>query len=205
MTTTTTVATTTANAILEAPTPRPRITTVGGSADYRTDLQKLIDALKKTGVSAGHLGEVLDSMGRQGQLMSTFQDECFDIRQKRHLAPETIEYLNYLEKDKLFQCRLCYTHADWLWCDFHRNHAYRSPDCNLDSVHYVKHLNSDMGVVMLIEEYFFHLSSFNNKHEAKRALKRLTDFETLSCLMASFNHVNGDELDTNAYELMDFE
>ncbi|AOT85574.1 cyun116 [Cyclophragma undans nucleopolyhedrovirus] len=201
------------------PTPKPRIISLqhqleaataaasGNNANYKTDLQKMIDTFAGLGVPAGHLGEVLDNMGRRGQLMPKFQDDAFEVVQKRQLAPETIKYLNYLENDKLFQCRLCYTHADWLWCDFHRAHVYRSPDRSLDNVHYVQHLNSDMGVVMLVEEYFFHLSSFNNKHEAKRALKCLTDFETLSSLMESFNYyyANGDEPDVNAYELMDFE
>ncbi|AGA16188.1 hypothetical protein [Thysanoplusia orichalcea nucleopolyhedrovirus] len=194
------------------PIPTPRIVSLQRQListtvvkNYQADLQQAIDAFKRLNVPAGHLGEVLDAMGRQGKLLPDIieADDDFKVHQIRELSRETIAYLNFLENDKLFRCRLCYTHADWLQCDFHKTHVYRGVrDITCDT--YVEHLNSDMGVVMLVEEYFYCLSSCNFKHESKRALQTLTKFESLSSLMASYNF-STPHLDTGAYELMDFE
>ncbi|ABL75975.1 Mv-ORF23 peptide [Maruca vitrata nucleopolyhedrovirus] len=192
------------------PTPTPRFISLQRQPtsvvkNYQADVQKAIDALKQLNLTPGHLGEVIDTMGQQGKLLPEIieADDDFRVNQTRNFNCKTIEYLNFLETDKLFRCRLCYTHADWLWCDFHRNHAYRGAR-NIECNDYVEHLNSDMGVVMLIEEYFYCLSSSNFKNDAKRVLRTLTKFESLSELMASYNFSTPD-LDTNAYELMDFE
>nr|WRK23006.1 hypothetical protein [Bombyx mori nucleopolyhedrovirus]WRK23144.1 hypothetical protein [Bombyx mori nucleopolyhedrovirus]WRK23558.1 hypothetical protein [Bombyx mori nucleopolyhedrovirus]WRK23696.1 hypothetical protein [Bombyx mori nucleopolyhedrovirus]WRK23972.1 hypothetical protein [Bombyx mori nucleopolyhedrovirus] len=194
------------------PIPSPRIISLQRQListpvikNYQADVQEAIDAFKRLNITPGHLGEVIDTMGQQGKLLPEIieADDDFKVNQTRNLSCKTVEYLNFLESDKLFRCRLCYTHADWLWCDFHRNHAYRGTRdiaCN----NYVEHLNSDMGVVMLVEEYFYCLSSCNFKQDAKLALQTLTKFESLSDLMASYNFSTPD-LDTNAYELMDFE
>ncbi|USC25886.1 duf1247 [Palpita vitrealis nucleopolyhedrovirus] len=194
------------------PIPTPRIVSLQQQLQtsviksYETYIQEAVIALKQLNITPGHLGEVLDIMGQQGKLLPEIieaDNDDFKIKQIRNLSLETIEYLNLLENDKLFRCRLCYTHAEWLWCDFHRNYAYCGAR-NLNCDNYVKHLNSDMGVVSLVEEYFFCLSSYNFKHEAKRVLQTLTKFESLSDLMASFNFTT-ENIDKNAYELMDFE
>lgn len=179
---------------------------------YKTDIQTAIDVLRekvvlasdKNNLQIGHLGEVLERMGAQGQLFPQLKDENFDIVDKRQLTPATVEYLNYLEIDKLFQCRWCYTTANWLWCNFHKIHAYRGSR-SLNNQKYIEFLNSDMGVVSFIEEYYFYLSSCTYKHEAKHILKTLTGFENLAELMESYNFSSDKCIDVNAYELMDFE
>ncbi|AGR57163.1 hypothetical protein [Choristoneura rosaceana nucleopolyhedrovirus] len=172
---------------------------------YEHDINKLTEKLKNRKVLRGHLGDVIEQMGRHSKLMPDLikNDDEFRIVQQRDLGPGTVEYLNFLQHDKLFYCRLCYTHADWLWCEFHKTHAYRGPrDISLDT--YVEYLNSDMAVVALVEEYYHLLASCNEKQEAKRVLKTLTNFESLADLLAAHNYsdVNAD---TSVYELMDFE
>ncbi|AAC59025.1 unknown [Orgyia pseudotsugata multiple nucleopolyhedrovirus] len=172
---------------------------------YEHDIGQLAEKLKKRQVARGHLGDVLEQMGRQSELLPELvkNDEEFRIVQQRDLGHNTIEYLNLLQHDKLFSCRLCYTHAHWLWCEFHKTHAYRGPrDISVDA--YVDHLNSDMGVVALVEEYYHWLSSCNDKAEAKRALKTLANVESLGDLLDSYNYSSVDA-DTSSYELMDFE
>ncbi|QDL57067.1 hypothetical protein QKQ66_gp130 [Dione juno nucleopolyhedrovirus] len=171
---------------------------------YEHNIGQLTIKLKSRKTPRGQLGEVLDQMGRRGELLPELVkgDDDFRIVQQRDLAHATVEYLNFLQHDKLFNCRLCYTHADWLWCEFHKAHAYRGArNTKLDS--YVDHLNSDMGVVACVEEYY-HLLSSNNRVEAKRVLKTLTGFESLVDLLASCNYSELDA-DTLTYELMDFE
>jgi Protein of unknown function (DUF1247) len=119
------------------------------------------------------------------------------------LCDETVEYLNFLEYDKLFNCRFCYTHIDCLWCDFHRNHVYRHAR-KINESSYVEFLNTDMAVIMFIEEYYFYLSSANNKSDAKQVLKFLTDFETLTDMMRTCGF-NVESIDKNNYELMDID
>ena len=172
---------------------------------YERDIGQLTKELKERGVSRGHLGDVLEFMGRQSELLPELvkNDDDFKLVQQRDLSQNTIEYLNFLQHDKLFYCRLCYTHADWLWCEFHKAHAYRGPrDMTVDA--YVEHLNSDMGIVTLVEEYYHCLSSFNDKLEAKRVLMTLTTFNSLNDLLASHNY-SAEDADTSTYELMDFE
>nr|BBD51189.1 hypothetical protein [Samia ricini nucleopolyhedrovirus] len=172
---------------------------------YERDVRRLADELKARGVPAGQLGDALENMGRQSQLLADVvrDDDEFRVVQRRDLSQNTIDYLNRLQHDKLFRCRLCYSHADWLWCEFHKTHAYRGPrDMNVDA--YVDHLNSDMGVVELVEEYYHCLSSCNDKRNAKRALVMLTNFESLSDLLANYNYP-ADDADTVTFELMDFD
>ncbi|ANF29752.1 ORF-104 [Catopsilia pomona nucleopolyhedrovirus] len=171
--------------------------------DYNADIQKNIENFKRLNIQLGHLGDVLKIMGERGKLLCALKDEHFEVVDKRHLNDATIEYLNYLQNDKLFQCRLCYSHAEWCWCEFHRHHIYRG-ERDINSAQYVAYLNSDMAVVSYIEEYYYCLSSYNYKDEAKRALKTLTEFESLADLMANYNF-SIPNLDTGAYELMDFE
>ncbi|AAP29817.1 unknown [Choristoneura fumiferana multiple nucleopolyhedrovirus] len=172
---------------------------------FEHDIGELAEKLKSRKVSRGHLGDVLELMGRQSKLLPELvkNDDEFRVVQQRDLGHNTIEYLNFLQHDKLFYCRLCYTHADWLWCEFHKTHAYRGQrDIGVDT--YVDHLNSDMGVVALVEEYYHLLATCNERQEAKRVLKTLTNFESLNDLLASYNYSDTDA-DTSVYELMDFE
>lgn len=171
---------------------------------YEHDIGQLTERLRKRAIPRGHLGDALEQMGRQSELLTELvkDDDEFRIRQQRDLAHNTIEYLNHLQHDKLFCCRFCYTHVDWLWCEFHRTHAYRGPRDVADDA-YVEHLNSDMGVVALVEEYY-HWLSCNDASEAKRVLKTLTSFESLADLLGNYNYSTPDA-DARAYELMDFE
>nr|QNN89351.1 hypothetical protein [Spilarctia obliqua nucleopolyhedrovirus] len=183
-----------------------KLVQVRAQHSYEHDIGQLTEKLKARKVTRGQLGHVLEQMGRQSELMPELvknDGEDFRILQRRDLKHNTIEYLNFLQHDKLFCCRLCYTHADWLWCEFHKTHAYRGPrDVTIDA--YVEHLNSDMGVVSLVEEYYHWLSSSNDKPEAKRVLKTLTSFESLGDVLASYNY-SGLDADTSTYELMDFD
>jgi hypothetical protein len=173
--------------------------------NYDRDVGQLAEKLKERNVPSGHLGDVLEYMGRQSELLPNLvkDDDDFRIEQRRDLSQNTIEYLNRLQYDKLFNCRLCYTHAETMWCEFHKTHAYHgSRDLTDDT--YVEHLNSDMGIVAFIEEYYHYLSSCDNKLEAKRVLKTLTNFESLTDLLASHNYT-AEDADTLTYELMDFD
>lgn len=171
---------------------------------YEHDIGQLTAKLKSGGVSRGHLGDMLEQMARQGKLLPELvqnDNDEFRILQHRDLGHNTIEYLNFLQHDKLFCCRLCYTHADWLWCDFHKTHTYNGPcDVSVDS--YVEHLNSDMGVVTLVEKYYHYLST--DKSAAMKVLKTLIKFESLAEALTSYNF-SADDADVPAYELMDFD
>ncbi|AAK85588.1 hypothetical protein [Epiphyas postvittana nucleopolyhedrovirus] len=181
------------------------LTQARAKRNYERDLGQLVKEIKKRGVTNGHLGDVLEIMGKQSQLLTEMQknDDEFRIVQQRDLSQNTIDYLNCLQNEKLFHCKLCYSHADWLWCEFHKTHAYRgSRDVNVDA--YVEHINSDMGIVSFVEEYYHYLSSNDGKLEAKRVLKTLTNFESLNELLASHNY-SAQDADTSVYELMDFD
>ncbi|AKN81002.1 hypothetical protein [Lonomia obliqua multiple nucleopolyhedrovirus] len=172
---------------------------------YKNNIKPLIDLFKTLNLPFGNLGNVLETMGKEGKLFPQLKDDNFDIVEKRQLSLESVEYLNYIQHDKLFQCRLCYTHAEWYWCTFHRNHVYRrSEEISTTNLEFVKFLNTDMAVVMFIEKYYYYLSSCNFKQDAKTILKTLTNFETLTDLMKSYNFED-EFADNTAYELMDFD
>ncbi|AVA31216.1 ac34 [Oxyplax ochracea nucleopolyhedrovirus] len=175
---------------------------------FETDLQQIVNNFKRAQLSLGHLGNALNIMGMEGRLFPEIIkiDDEFKIYQKRQLNDVTVEYLNYLENEKLFQCRLCYSHADWLWCDFHRKHLNRQIQHDLTNDIYVDFLNSDMAVISFVERYYFMLSSFSHKEEATSIIKELTNYNSLADLMNEHNFTfSKTKIDVNAYELMDFD
>ncbi|UZE89785.1 hypothetical protein [Parapoynx stagnalis nucleopolyhedrovirus] len=174
------------------------------SNNFRDDIKNLIESFKRGNLKSGCLGTALKLLGEQGKLLTEIKNNNFEILDKRQLSDETVEYLNFLEYDKLFRCRFCYTHIDCLWCDFHRNHVYRY-DRKINDSTYIKFLNTDMAVIMFVEEYYFYLSSANNKSDAKHVLKFLTDFETLTDIMQTCGFNVVESIDKNEYELMDID
>lgn len=171
--------------------------------NYQTDIKTSIEVFKKINIKSGQLGKVLKMLGEQGKLLSEIKTNNFEILDTRQLSDETVEYLNFIEFDKLFRCRFCYTHIDWFWCDFHRNHLYRHVR-DIKNSSYIEFLNSDMAIIMFVEEYYFYLSSSNSKNDAKLVLKTLTNFETLTDMMQTYGF-QVEAIDKNKYELMDLD
>jgi hypothetical protein len=171
--------------------------------NYSSDIRIPLELFKKFNVKSGHLGEALKLLGQHGQLFSVIKNDNFEVVNTRQLSDETVEYLNFIEYDKLYCCRFCYTHIDWLWCEFHRHHVYRQRR-EIENSSYVDFLNSDMAVIMFVEEYYFFLSSCHNKKDARSVLKSLINFDTLSHMMQAYGF-EVESIDKSNYELMDLD
>ncbi|AOL56745.1 hypothetical protein [Chrysodeixis includens nucleopolyhedrovirus] len=150
------------------------------------------------------LGDVLQHMGRNKLLLKRKKDDDFSIEEINILSDEARDYLNALQLEKFYHCRLCYHKNAELRCDFHRKYVFDQSSDAKNSA-YIEFLNSEMGVISFVELYYSYLSVPFWKLNAQFLFRDLTGFSSIKELLTFYNYECLDDVDDVSFETMDEE
>ncbi|QYC92738.1 AC34 [Trabala vishnou gigantina nucleopolyhedrovirus] len=177
-------------------------TIIANNAATTTTTTTLTPTPTTTPIIDSKLGDVLEFMGRNGLLLRRKKDENFCINETIHLSDETRIYLNTLQTEKLYHCRMCYHKNSSSQCWFHKKYIFdKNPDSDEDD--YTTFLNSEMGIVSYVELYYSYLSVEFWRVAAKFLFRDLTGFDNVKSLLEYYNYECAEDADLPAIILMD--
>jgi Protein of unknown function (DUF1247) len=171
--------------------------------EFKTDLSVLIKKItaNKPECPDSKLGDVIQYMGQKGFLFKRLKDDEFGINETIDLCEQSRFYLNVLQTEKLFHCKMCYLENDLFRCEFHKKYIF-----NLDPVknreEYIKFLNTDMGIISFIELYYSYLST-SPIWTAQMILRDLCGFSSIKELLQYYNYECNESVDKVDFEIMD--
>lgn len=151
------------------------------------------------------LGDVLQDMGRNKLLFRRLKDNNFAINETHLLSNEARDYLNALQIEKFYTCRLCYHVNEANRCDFHKKYVPLSLLNKKNNDEYYNFLNTEMGSISFIETYYSFLSTQQWKFASVILLRDLTECSSIKELLNSYNYACDDGVDTVDFETMDIE
>ncbi|AAG53770.1 unknown [Helicoverpa armigera nucleopolyhedrovirus] len=181
------------------------------AAEFHRDLKNLTKTLNEQIVARNIgvvekpcLGTLLQYMGRNKLLLREKKDNDFAINEINELSDEARDYLNALQIEKFYTCRMCYHKNANLRCDFHKKYIF-DKDMKTYPDEYVSFLNSEMGVISFVELYYSYLCVPFWNTTAKLLLRDLTGFTSLKQLFDHYNYAYANDVDEACFELMDCE
>jgi hypothetical protein len=151
------------------------------------------------------LGDVIQHMGRNKLLLRRKKDDDFTIDEINSLSDATRDYLNALQLEKFYHCRLCYNKNEELRCDFHKKYIFNNQSSSKDNEVYIQFLNSEMGIISFVELYYSYLSVPFWKLNAQFLFRDLTGFSSIKELLTFYNYDCADDVDIVAFETMEEE
>lgn len=179
-------------------------------SEFRSDLSlhasKVRNNLTTSGIvvaaaNESKLGDVLQTMARNGLLMARKKEDNYSIDATLELSDETADYLNLLQTEKCFHCRKCYRKdADDDRCDFHKKYIF-DKDQNEYRGEYTRFLNSEMGVISYIELYYTYLGEEFWNFTSRMLLRDLTGFSTIKSLLTFYGYVSDENVDRPFIEI----
>ncbi|AKR17342.2 hypothetical protein [Urbanus proteus nucleopolyhedrovirus] len=143
-------------------------------------------------------------MSKNKLLLTRKRDEDFNIDDTIELSEESRQYLNALQTEKLYHCRLCYHKNEKNRCDFHKKYIF-DKDQVKEYDAYVNFLNSEMGIISFVELYYTYLAVDFWSHTASILFKDLTSFKCIKDLLHFYNYSCDDNVDILHYTTMDFD
>ncbi|AJD80716.1 hypothetical protein [Pseudoplusia includens SNPV IE] len=150
------------------------------------------------------LGDVLQHMGRNKLLLKRKKDDDFSIEEINILSDEARDYLNALQLEKFYHCRLCYhkmPNSDAIFIENMFSISHRTQRIAPTS----SFLNSEMGVISFVELYYSYLSVPFWKLNAQFLFRDLTGFSSIKELLTFYNYECLDDVDDVSFETMDEE
>ncbi|ACO53499.1 unknown [Euproctis pseudoconspersa nucleopolyhedrovirus] len=173
------------------------------NCQFREDLARLTSKIlnNQSPDPNAKLGDVLAHMSKNKLLLRKKKDENFDIAESIILSDETIAYLNALQTEKLYHCRLCYHKNAVDKCSFHTKYIF-DKDQNKHYAEYVDFLNSEMGIISYVELYYTYLCVDFWNVTAEFVLEDLTGFKNVESLLKYYDHPCLQDVDTPAVNLM---
>ncbi len=151
------------------------------------------------------LGDVIQQMGREKLLLCRLKDDDFAIKESNELSDVSRDYLNALQLEKFYSCRLCYTKNDADRCEFHKKYVHTSLISNKTNEDYVNFLNSEMGIISFVELYYTFLSVPQWKMTAVFLFRDLTGHSSIRELLNAYNHKCSLDVDHIDYETMEMD
>jgi hypothetical protein len=167
---------------------------------FKKDLAQLtLEISKDVDNMTGTLGDVIQQMGRDKQLLTKRKENEFRLFEINDLSDETRNYLNVLQIEKMFHCRSCYNIDDTERCWFHKKYLFLGPQTTNDKEtltnEYIDFLNTDMGIISFVELYYVCLMmELCWKHKAPKILYDLTGRFSINELLHTHDETNDKPL-----------
>lgn len=171
---------------------------------FISDLAELTRTITaNNGINANsRLGDAIQYLGSNGLLLRNKKDEDFNIHETIALSDTARDYLNALQTEKLFHCRLCYHKNDEARCDFHKKYIFKlDPKQHHDE--YIDYLNTEMGIISFVELYYTYLNLDFWKMAGQLIFKDLTGFSSVRELLKHYSYECSDDVDDPVCIMMD--
>ncbi|QEI03649.1 hypothetical protein [Rachiplusia nu nucleopolyhedrovirus] len=178
---------------------------INNSSTFHEDLARLTAKIKSSSMYKPEyepkLGDVLQKLGREKKLLQRMKDNNFDINEVHELSDVARDYLNALQVEKLYTCRMCYHKNHKYKCDFHKKYI----DVNMVSVQhdekYIRFLNSEMGPISFMELYYVFLSLPQWRLTAQFLMRDLTGCSSVQELLITNECRNSHDVDIVEYTM----